>query len=64
VSRRIFPRAPAGGENPAELVAVPLEQQAALHGRPGGVQARDRPIVRAQHAMLMIDRQPAFRMRP
>ena len=44
------------------MVAVALQEQAALSGRAGGVEAGDRPITFAENAMLAIDRKPAFRM--
>jgi hypothetical protein len=44
------------------MVAVALEQQAALPGRARRIEAGDRPVALAQHAMLVIDRQPTLRM--
>ena len=44
------------------MMAVALEQQAALPGRTGRVKSHDRLVAFTQHAMLVIDRQPAFGM--
>jgi hypothetical protein len=44
------------------MMAVPLEQQAALSARSGGIEAGNRLIVGAEHPVLMIDRQPALGM--
>ena len=44
------------------MMAVALEQQAALPGRTGGVKPGDRFVVGIKHAMLVVDGEPAFRM--
>src|SRR5882672_6417136 len=42
VRRRVTPGDATGDERPAEMMAVPLEQQAALAGRAGSIEAGDR----------------------
>ena len=44
------------------MVAVALEQQAALPGRAGGVEPSDRLIAGTEYAVLAVDREPAFRV--
>ena len=38
------------------MVAVALEQHAALAGRAGGIEPGDRSVAFAEHAMFMVDR--------
>jgi len=44
------------------MVAVAFQQQAALPSRTRRIKTCDRLIALAQHAMLAIDREPAFSM--
>lgn len=44
------------------MMAVALEQEAALAGRTRCIQAGDRPVALAQHPMIVIYGEPAFGM--
>ena len=44
------------------MMAMAFEQESTLPGRAGGIEAGNRLVTLAKHAMFAIDCEPAFRM--